>query len=346
MGFDILRSKDQAVLAINASLGTSDLNFCSSSELLRATIWGLTASSGKTHINRVLAAVLPAWQVLSQGRSPGEGALRRELREGLLALHDAGDLIELPRGYWAPATARFVKLPEDAGYLLVGGVPSAFLFNAGHEVRYRGPHRHLDRIPIDLSSLLPVESFESWARLPSGSLADWAKEIVDSSKRRPYSPTILDPFEFYLPARVRPGTPQFKRWFDSAKDVSGTVLARRVRVWGSREYRLMEIVNGRIASSSGLHGVDARRLMYAFDLLAGNSVHATCVNDTDRPYWLLTSELPWAEQRSFAALGTLDVPKDRPYQRRWTILRNESTALQMLRALGIAIKGKIGVGND
>jgi hypothetical protein len=77
--------------------------------------------------------------------------------------------------------------------------------------------------------------------------------------------------------------------------------------------------------------------MYALDLAAKNPVRARRARIGSRSEWLFTSELPRAEQRTLAALGTLEIPNDRPFERRWTILRNEELALEMLRSLGIAL---------
>jgi hypothetical protein len=78
--------------------------------------------------------------------------------------------------------------------------------------------------------------------------------------------------------------------------------------------------------------------MYAFDLAAGNSVRARPIHLADKTEWQFTSELPRSEQRIFAALGTLAIPEDRPFERRWTFMRNEEHALDMLRSLGIVLE--------
>jgi hypothetical protein len=188
-----------------------------------------------------------------------------------------------------------------------------------------------------LAGALPIEDLASWARLPSVSLQDWARQVIDSLERQPYSPTSTEAFEFYLPGTCRPGTPQFRRWFDSTGDTTGTLLARRMRLYGAREYRLVDVGSGRIISACELQGVDFRRLMYALDLAAKNPVRARRLLGRDQTGWLFTSELPRAEQRTFAAFGTLTIPDDRPFERRWTFGRNEELALRMLRSLGIAL---------
>jgi hypothetical protein len=254
-------------------------------------------------------------------------------------LEDAGDLVELGGGYWAPATARFVQFPEGTGCLLIGGVPTAVLPLTHDRVQYHGPYRHIAELPNQLVAAVPLEDFTSWAKLPSRDLAlqDWARDVVDSLERRPYTPTSAEAFDFYLPAAAPTGAPQFKRWSESPGSVDGTLLARRARIYGAREYRLVEARSGRITRVSDLGGVDVRRLMYALDLAAGNPVRARFRRVSAGTEWLFTSELPRAEQRIFAALGSLTIPDDRPFERRWTFVRNEDLALDLLRSLGVQL---------
>jgi hypothetical protein len=338
MGFDVLHAPQQAASAVQRALvlNTSSPPSQSLFEILRATVWGLAAPASKVHVNRVLSAALPTWHLLSQRATASDESLRAELREGLSTLEDAGDLLQLSGGYWAPATARFVTLPEGAGYLLVGGVPSSLPPIEGASLQYHGPHRYLATIPRELATALPVENLASWARLPTASLHDWAREVIDSMERQAYSPTSTDAFQFYLPGSCRAGAPHFRRWSDSPGDATGPLLARRMRLW--REYRLVDVRSGRIIGSCELQGVDCRRLMYALDLATGNPVTARRLPSGDQAEWLFTSELPRGEQRAFAAFGTLTIPEDRPFERRWTFARNEELALAMLRSLGIALR--------
>lgn len=338
MSIEVFRATKHAISAVRHTLG---LGSCSAPdsrfEIVRATVWSIAAPGSKAHVNRVLSAALPTWQLLSDRATVTEEMLRGELRRALSTLEDAGDLIELSGGYWAPATARFVEIPGGAGYLLVGGAPSALLRLDGGEVQFHGPHRHLAKLPPELASSLPVEDLKSWSRLPEVSLQDWAREVIESHERQQYAPTSADAFEFYFPATARPGAPQFKRWSEDAGNATGTLLARRRRVYGAREYRLVNVRGGRIVGACELHDVDVRRLMYALDLAENRPVRARPLRVADQTQWLFTSELPRAEQRALAAFGTLTIPDDRPYERRWTFSRNEGLALDMLRSLGIAL---------
>lgn len=339
MGLEVLRDLPQAASAVKAMLGLHAS--CSSSsihfEILRATVWSMAAPDGQVHTNRVLSAALPTWRLLSERSTASEEALRAELRAALSTLEDTGDLLQLSGGYWCPATARLVEIPAGAGHLLIGGVPSSLLPIENGAVQYHGPHRHFAKPSRELAAALPVEEFASWSRMPNRSLQEWAREMVDSLERQPYSPTSAEAFEFYLPASSRPGAPQFKRWYEGAGATTGTLLARRIRFYW-REYRLVDVRAGRIVAARDLQGVDSRRLMYARDQDAKNPVRARRLHAGDRGEWLFTSELPRAEQRTFAAFGTLTVPDDRPFERRWTFARNEDVALRMLRDLGITLE--------
>lgn len=336
MSLDVLQGRPEAVAALRRALS---LGSCPASasrfEILRAAVWSIAAPGSKAHVSRVLGTALATWRMLAERQTPGEEALRAELREALTILEDAGALVELSGGYWAPATARFVELPDRAGYLLVGGVPSAVLPLEGYEIQFHGPHRYLSTLPQELTPVIPVESLASWARLPSSPLLAWARELFESLERQPYLPASAEAFEFYAPERSKLRVPQFLRWSEGPGDASTTMLARRTRLYGAREYRLVEVRAGRIISVCDTHDVDVRRLMYALDRAAKNPVRARRIGEGLPAEWLFESELPRAEQRTFAAFGTLSIPDDRPFQRRWTFVRHEETALALLHSLGV-----------
>ena len=338
MGCTVLQAPHHAVTTVRRALS---LGSCSPSdsvfELLRATVWSLAAPTSTVHINRVLNTSLPSWHVLSERPPAGDETLRTELRAALSALADSGDLVELSGGNWAPGVPRLVELPDRLGYLVVGGVPSSLLPLEASAITFHGPHRHLVTPPPELRATLPTEDLRSWARMPDMPLQQWARESLESLERHSYSPTHSDVFEFYLPSASRLGAPQLFRWFESAGAHTGALLARRRRSYGAREYRLVDVHSGRIASSCDLHDFDVSRMMYAFDMTAHNPVRARPLRVAGRTEWLFTSDLPRAEQRTFAAFGTLAIVAERRFERRWTFLRHEALALDMMRSLGIAI---------
>ena len=237
-------------------------------ELMRAMVWSLAGPSSKTHVNRLLGAALPAWRLVdSQERGASDEALRGDLRAALSLLEDAGDLVQLSGGYWAPATTRLVHIPDTKAALLVGGAPSALLPLNRALVEYHGPYRHLPSVPAELAAGLPAEELEAWAGLPGVPLSDFAQDVLDSLERQPYAPTAPESFEFYAPASppASRAAPQWKRWSTSVGDATGTMLARRTRVYGARESRLVNLKSGRITGICDLQGVDVRRLMYALE---------------------------------------------------------------------------------
>jgi hypothetical protein len=337
---EVLRDPREAASAVRRALGLPASCPASSSlfELLRATVWSMAAPNMHVHVRRVLSAALPAWRILSGRSIATKEILRAELRSALATLEDAGDLLQLSGGYWGPVTARLVELPADSGRLLVGGVPSSLLPLESDAVEYHGPHRHLAKPAVEFVRALPAEDLASWSRRPDAPLQEWAGEVLESSERLPYTPASEDFFEFYTPASAPPGTPQFRRWSDSPGLTTTTLLARRIRCYGAREYRLVDVRAARIVGACDLQGVDVRRLMYALDSAAKNPVRARRLKAADRAEWLFTSELPRPEQRSFAAFGTLTIPKDRPFERRWVFARGEEIALAMLRDLGVRIE--------
>ncbi len=322
-------------LGIAASCPASSTQF----EILRATVWGMAAPNGAVHINRVLAAALPAWRLLAERSTASDETLRADLRAALVALESAGDLLRLPGGYWGPATTRIVKFPVEAGRLLVGGLPSSLLPINPDAVQYQGPHRHLMELAPELDAALPKEDLASWSRRPGAPLQEWACEVIESSERQPYTPTNSETFEFYTPTSAQPAAPQFRRWSDSPGPKTATMLARRMRIYGAREYRLVDVRAERVVGVCDLQGVDVRRLMYALDLAAKNPVRARRLS-RERAEWLFMSELPRAEQRTFVTCGTLTIPEERPFERRWTFARNEDLALGMLRELGITLENR------
>lgn len=336
MSLDQLARQDaqaavRRALCVDASCSSIEIR-C---EILRSWVWGLASPPSTVHISRLLGAALPTWQLLSAQRDASAESLRAELRTALSALEDAGDLVDLGGGYWASASCRFVRIP-NAGFLLIGGVPTGALPLGA--VEHYGPHRHLEQVPPVLAAIAPVEDFKSWARIPGGALQDWAKELGDSLEKQTYTPTSAEPFEFYRPEEARSGAPQFKRWYEDAGQTNGARLARRARLYGAKEYRLVEIRGGQIASSCDLVGIDVRRLMYALDLAAGKPVRALYRRSSERVEWILNSEIPRAEQRVLATIGTLVIPDDRLYQRRWSVVRNEGLARELLVSLGLEIR--------
>jgi len=166
-------------------------------------------------------------------------------------------------------------------------------------------------------------------------LCEWAHAIENSIARTPYTPQGESRFEFYIPERAKRNAPQFKRWSTMIDDITGTYLARRGRVYGMREYRLVDIEGGRVVRSGEMPIGDVRRYMYAIDERTGNVITARVTEFNNQVQVVLHSELPRAEQRLLSAIGTLSIPEDKPYLRCWTFSRSWHIAIDCLARLHI-----------
>src|SRR5262249_35108369 len=133
------RAATRRALRVHADCAASDVRF----ELLRATVWSLTATGGAVHVARVLSVALPAWRLMSERGETSEDELRADLRNGLSSLVDSGDLIEAAGGRWAPAPTRLIPLKHGTGRLLVGGAPLSALPIAASDIQHHGPYRHV-----------------------------------------------------------------------------------------------------------------------------------------------------------------------------------------------------------
>lgn len=308
-------------------------------EIVRAAVCALTDAVRPVHILRLLNRTVEAAR--ASVRSPDE-QLRAELKQCLRVLADVGDLVELDGGRWLPSPVRLVNIGRADTYMLVGGVPTR-LFSARHqlEVTHRGPFRH---IQTGGATGLPIETLSAWARVPPESLQEWSDRLL-SIKLGEYSPPhdgVLT--EIYLPDRARHRAPQFKRWFDNLEGLTGRFLARRARVWGTREYWLVEASDGQLVGASGsLAPREARRLMYAFDRWHNNPTVAGVQKQCeDAGEFVLTSDLPGPEHRTMGVLGTLELSRTRVYERRWVFESRLGHALDVLRTLSIDLEDKGG----
>lgn len=330
---DEARSSARKSLRLGSGCADADSRF----EVLRAAVWSLSWDRGPVYVAKILNVAMPSWRLLCARTTGDDAMLRAELRAALQSLQDAGDLVEAAGGLWTSAATRVISLDHGAGQLLVGGAPLALLPIDANLVLHHGPYRRLQSAG-GLGALIPDEEQASWAHLPEAPLREWARQLAESLERVPYTPSTNEGFEFYLPEKAQRRAPQFKRWQDQPGDAKGTLLAKRRRLYGAREYRLVDVSGGRIVRACELPTSEARRLMYAFDAEAANPVRARCTDSaSDDVEVILTSELPHAEQRLLAALGTLKIPLDKPWERRWTFPRKQELPIRLLRSLCIEI---------
>lgn len=335
-----LATDAQMVQAVAMSLIGSDRadGFTLDCALVRTVLWALTRE-GPTHILRLTNQLLDL--ATSNAGTVDEPALRSRFRRILDDLADAGDILELAGGRWHPAAVREVDLGGlGNGRLLVGGVPTTALpaelrGRIVHDRAFRRVHDDGIREAIGL----PIEQLDSWAGAPTDPLAEWAKAILGSALAPYAGQDGGSSWRVYAPQEARRGAPQRWRWLERFDAVSGRLLADRRRIFGAREYRVIEVRQGRVERSGAiLLPGEARRLKYAMDALAGNPVEAASESMAETLKLTLWSELPRPELRLFAALGSLEVPADRYYPRIWRISGPaREVAVQRLHALGVRL---------
>jgi len=306
-------------------------------ELVRSIVWTLTRGRTPVHVLRLLNRALDAAQGIAE-EDMGPEALRAELRGSLNELAMSGDLAELDAGMWLPAPSRLVAMAPQDDMLFVGGLPTRLLNLAPADVMARkGPFRFIRRAAAGPLSF-PVEDMDEWARRPDEPLQVWAAQILALPLLEHWEPTESTRVELYLPERAPAGTPQFKRWSEHYGDVPGIYLARRTRAFGTREFRIVEVLSGRIARSGAvLARGEARRLMYALDLAADNRTRGRWTAFGAGGRLVLTSVLPYAESRIFAALGVLTINPEKLYEQPWAFVSHGEHIQELVNALSIQL---------
>jgi hypothetical protein len=266
---------------------------------------------------------------------------REQLRRILDELSDAGDLVSLPEGRWLPAPTREVILNLDSDErLIVGGVPTNVLpKELRRQIVHHGPYRRVMGPALGDALELPKESMTSWTRGLDRSIVNWSEEILNVELvpyQEPYDGSRL---RIYAPELITKGSLQINRWCERPKELSGRYLAVRERVFGVKEFRIVELKRGTVvASNDCLAPGDARRLMYALDSRANKPVEIQFGVKGGRFFIVLRSELPRSEQRLFGALGTLVVPEGAYYPRTWWFAECYRTIItQALLALGVIL---------
>jgi hypothetical protein len=264
---------------------------------------------------------------------------RDELRRILEELGEVGDLVSLPEGRWLPAPTREVPLQDSDERLLVGGLPTSALPNElrCHVVKH-GPYRRIIGPALGKALQLPRESIISWAGGPKQDLESWSEEILNVG---------LIPYEeqedrswlrVYAPELSAGGALQMNRWFDKLGDLSGRFLAKRKRVFGAFEYRIVELKRGSVIATNDLSFCEARRLMYALDWRAKKPIQIKSEVKGDYLSIIVRNELPGPEQRMFGAIGALQVPDQAYYPRIWSFPKSyRKTVFDTLEALRITI---------
>ncbi len=309
-------------------------------DLLRLVTWSLTRSQEPAHIVRILNCAVELARPLVPASVTSE-VLRDRLRGRLEDLAEAGDLVWMDEGRWLPAPVRQVPLgARREGALLVGGVPTSSLpREMSANLLPHGAYRQLRSVAAFSDLALPSEPLEAWTQAPAEPLKAWGEGILNAplpDYREPQRDESA--FRLYLPSKARPGSTQLRRWSERVGGISGRYLAERSRVFGAREYRVVEVSNGRVVKSGNvLAPGEAARLRYALDALSGNPTRVSWHEDRDGVIVTLWSSIPRPEQRLLAALGSLET-SERPYPRRWHFARADASVVRArLEALAVAI---------
>jgi hypothetical protein len=261
--------------------------------------------------------------VIADGQDDSD--IRSRLRNTLNELDGAGDVVSLANGRWLPAPTREVRLgtPDDTR-LLVGGMPTSLLpAELSSRVRHHGAFRRTTGGTVATELALPMESRDSWVGVGPADLKTWTQSVFEGDYEAFTEGNDSGRFSIYAPQSARPGTPQLRRWVDRPEKLSGRFLGRRELPFGMRQYRAVEVVQGRIARLMRLRlgAGDLRRLMYGLDALAKNAVAVEYEISGDEISVILRSEIPRPEQRLFAALGQLSFPPEKYYPRTWRFPR-------------------------
>ena len=309
--------------------------------VLRSCLWSLTRRRHPVHILRLMNL---AFEIVVGEANPDDIEQRRsELRSALEALADVGDAVALRDGRWLPAPTSFVTLGGDANHgLLVGGVPSTELpLRVRELITHRGPYRGVDAsvvVPLGI----PTVGVTIWVGAVDDALDEWATAVLGVELSKYEEVNDGQTLKVYAPAHAQPRAIQERRWSSPSELQDGRFLALRERVYGAREYRVVEVRNKRVVKSGAvLLAGEARRIMYAVDRQVGNPVMATVERAPDAAIVTLWSMLPRSEFRLFGALGEQLVnPEERSYPWRWQFSeRMYPHALARLRGLGIEVSG-------
>lgn len=322
--------------------------------VLRSVLWALSeAGAVAVNVNKFLnvAASVDLTDGVSVEHAAADGeataspeeARRARLRASLDQLEEGFDLVGLPNGYWLPAPTRVVPV-TPARLMLVGGCPTNALPEEFQEtVEHRGPFRRLKTAAVRDALDLPTEELDSWLGSAPADLKGWGTEVITQAALEAYSSNgEVEEFNAYVPGLARSGCPQGFRWMEvGTKLPNGRYLARRRRVVGLQESRIIEVRVGNVVAS-GVPSVerrDLRRLQYALDALAGNPTKARVHEAAGEVSFELKSELPRREQRILATLGTVTSPAEKYYPRTWTLARADvPRAREVLLELGVTLE--------
>ncbi|OZC84429.1 hypothetical protein CH282_14915 [Rhodococcus sp. 06-418-1B] len=260
---------------------------------------------------------------------------RRSLLRGQLdVLADLGDLAELGNGYWVSVPGVIVESETHEPDMLVSGIPLRVLDHASRDsITCTGAARHIADATLGGQLKLPKVGLWFWARRPDSDLLTWTTDFMETS--RIFEGPLDDP-EFYVPAAARPGSIQAVRWLPGSKILNGMYLYRHTVLSHWRVHGLARVEAGRVTGTCEIDRDDARRLMYGFDLHAGNSTRATWHESANGVAEVtLHNSVPSSEMRALTALGGRLLASKFDY--RFDATSHREQIRQMLKDLGIQL---------
>lgn len=293
--------------------------------LLRNYLWILSNKGMEpTYVTKLLNMAIEVETDKIGTLEIAEKSRRERLREALNELANSLDVIELANGRWLPAPVRLVNINNyTTEYLLIGGVPTNLLpDDIANEIISNGPFRRVKGDNLLKVLELPTEPLISWLNKPSKNLLEWSKEVIENTKLTAVQPKDSSKFQVYS---QKTENLQAYRWVENNQITKNGKYLARYRSFMGLEYRIIETKDSIITKSGvPVFGFgDPRRLMYGIDALNNNPIRISVEENTDAFYITVRSELPRAENRLFAALGKLSLPKDTYYPRSWSFNKRD-----------------------
>ncbi|MGW5108088.1 hypothetical protein [Nocardia sp. NPDC004123] len=273
-------------------------------EMLRAVAWASTHAQTPVYVRVLLDRVVSVDKLLNLGDAGISETDRRQiLREQLEDLASIGDLAELGNGYWVSVEGVIVELGNDQPCLFVSGVPLRILDQEIRDaITYSGATRHLATGSVPDKLELPKVGLQLWARRQSTDLETWTRQFGKSIRIVASAPT--DSLEFYLPETARSGCLQHDRWQRTARNLTGTYLYRQTVLNHWRLHGLADVTAGTVEGTCEIDRQDAHRLMFGYDMLAGNPTTAIWNESASSSAELiLHNPVPAPEMRFLTALA-------------------------------------------
>lgn len=272
--------------------------------------------------------------------------LEISIRRILAILRDLRDVVELGKGYWAPAPLRFIDLPNSSKALVVGSLPTYNLNTLFSPIiKVAGFMRFVDKLTLlDAKPRYPVlwQQFDNWIGDIPPDLANWTRQIIKSATDQlQQSAANYNDFEVYCPWDKN--KLQYYRWL-KYEDLIKTDRFQSTDLFLLRSkglprtFWLGKISPTALEAEARVPNYIVHRLLYGLDLLNNNGVKATWTGN------IITFEnwLPPEEQRLLYAVGTECSPEIGKLPLKFSIQPEwKSIVNDKLQCLGLIIKEEL-----